>query len=142
MRRVAGWAAIFILGMLIGRVTDQPLSAASSQDELNLREVTMRQDALLESARLRYEAYPNDFLAASRLALLLSCQRENHERLEREFGTRLPEPVYSPELEVLLQECRRLARTEVQRDLVDGLKARISRQNLRERSASGLSSRN
>jgi hypothetical protein len=107
-----------------------PSFTASSEDALTLREVTERRQTLLASAREHYEREPENFKAASRLAVLLSTQRDDQQRGEREFGMRLPEPVHEPELQSLIQHCERLARTSYEWELVRGLERRTSRQDV------------
>jgi hypothetical protein len=129
MCRFVAWFAIFGLGLMLGRFPARSFPAASS-DALALREVAERRQNMVECAREDYEGNPNSFLTASRLAVLLSIQREDQQRGEREFGMRISEPVFEPELQALIQHCRRLAHTEAQRNLVHGLARRTSRQDL------------
>lgn len=130
MRRMIAWMAVLGLGILLGRLPVHFSTPASSEDALTLREIAERRQTLLESAREHYENNPNNFQVASRLAVLLTTQRDDQQRGEREFGMRLPVPVFEPELQALIQHCQRLARTSAERDLVRGLERRTSRQDL------------
>lgn len=130
MQRLIACLLVLGLGILLGRLPGRPLSAASSEDVQNLQEIEVRQQTFVEAARETCERRPDDFLAVSRLALLLSSLRETQQRQERDYGLRIPDPVCLPELWTIIDDCRRLARTEAQLDLVRGLEARTRRQDL------------
>lgn len=130
MQRLIACLLVLGLGIFLGRLPARPLSAASSEDVQNLQEIEVRQQTFVEAARETCEHRPDDFLAVSRLALLLSSLRETQQRQEREYGLRIPDPVCLPELWTVIDHCRRLARTEAQLDLVRGLEARTRRQDL------------
>jgi hypothetical protein len=128
MLRWIAWLAVFGLGLAVGRLSFSSPPPAAPDDGYILHELADRQRMLVEVARERYERFPGDFQTASRLALLLSGLSEVQQRQAREFGARVIDPVYVPEVLSLLQHCRRLARTNAELDLVRGMEVRVRRQ--------------
>lgn len=124
MRRYAAWVVAFALGVSVGW---WGRSAPTAVDPLrqSLRKGIARQEAVVQAARVQFEAVPESCATAHRLALALLTLRDWQRTAGPELDlSQSPAPLEA-ELRHLADRSTALARTPTKQDLAARLHGRL-----------------